>query len=180
MLYGCACLKDKTSQPKQNQWPFRFFTQLKFEGTGQNLTISFWLEWYGLVAKGLGSHPRGAGSIPGTESNWPGQRLTRMLDYLFFEHIFAVFKLRGQLKATSASAATTVTAGQMLFEMSSSFFLVYLHPKYEWNLCFCFLLYKRKRDFWSMITNCVKKIYSGTLKNMFAFRQILIVWKVLN
>ena len=37
-LYGCACLKDKTSQPKQNQWPFRFFTQL-FEGTGQNLNI---------------------------------------------------------------------------------------------------------------------------------------------
>ena len=52
----------------------------------------------------------------------------------FFEHIFAVFKLRGQLKATSASAATTVSAGQMLFEMSSSFFLVYLQPKYEWNL----------------------------------------------
>ena len=72
LLYGCACLKDKTSQPKQNQWPFRFFTQLKFEGTGQNLTISFWLEWYGLVAKGPGSHPRGAGSIPGTEPNWPG------------------------------------------------------------------------------------------------------------
>ena len=63
----------------------------------------------------------------------------------FFEHIFAVFKLRGQLKATSASAATTVSAGQMLFEMSSSFFLVYLRPKYEWNLCLGFLLYTVKR-----------------------------------
>ena len=44
-LYGCACLKDKTSQPKQNQWPFRFFTQLKFEGTGQNLSIIIRMIW---------------------------------------------------------------------------------------------------------------------------------------
>ena len=49
-----------------------------------------WAEWYGLVAKGPGSHPRGAGSIPGTEPNWPGQCLTRMLDYLFLS-IFLLF-----------------------------------------------------------------------------------------
>ena len=30
-----------------------------------------------------------------------------------------------------------------------------------------------------MITNCVKKVYSGTLENMFAFWQILIVSQIL-
>ena len=42
------------------------------------------------MAKGPGSHPHGPGSIPGTEPNWPGQCLTRMLDYLFLS-IFLLF-----------------------------------------------------------------------------------------